>query len=140
MISGIVALVVFGLIVSIIVLFARDGGPAPADIAVSYELAWDRLDFDALWVMSGDELRDGLDKRGYVAAKRTAYAGRSDLGHLVERVDVEHEHVGIGYALVRTRVTLHGGETLHNDVALTKRSSAWVVTGYELAPGPSQTV
>ena len=72
MISAIVAVTVFGLVFSLIVLFARDGGPAPADIAVSYELAWDRLDFDTLWTLSGDELRDGLDKRAYTTAKSAA--------------------------------------------------------------------
>ena len=140
MISAIVAVTVFALIFSLIVLFARDGGPAPADIAVSYELAWDRLDFDTLWTLSGDEMRDGLDKRAYVTAKSAAYAGRTDLGGLAQRVDVDEANVGIGYATVRTRVTLHGGETIHNDVALIKRNSSWVVTGYELAPDPSQPV
>lgn len=138
MITGLVTVAVFVLVFSLIALFARDGGPAPADIAVSYELAWDRLDFDTLWSLSGDELRDGLDRRGFVAAKSTAYAGRTDLGGLAERVDVEEATVGIGYALVHTRVELRSGETIHNEVVLMKRNAAWVVTGYELAPGPSR--
>ncbi len=140
MISVIVAVTVLGLVLALIVLFARDGGPAPADIAVSYELAWDGLDFDTLWTLSGDEMRDGLDKRAYIAAKSTAYAGRTDLGGLAERVAVDEANVGIGYAMVRTRITLRSGEMIHNDVALIKRNSAWVVTGYELAPGPPQPV
>lgn len=135
MISIIVAVTVFALVVATIVLFARDAGPKPADIAVGYELAWDRLDFEALWAMSGDELRDGLDKKAYVAAKRAAYATRPDLGNLVERVDLDDVDVGIGHAHVRTRVTLHGGDVVLDDVLLTRRSSAWVVTGYVLAPG-----
>lgn len=137
MIAALVAAVVLALVISLIVLFARDAGPAPADIAVAYELAWDRLDFDTLWSLSGDEIRDGLDKRSFIAAKSVAYAGRRDLGGLAERVDVEVADVGIGYASVRTRVTLFGGETVHNDIVLTKRNSAWTVTGYELAPGPA---
>lgn len=140
MIAAIVALMVFAVVISLIVLFARDGGPMPADIAVSYELAWDRLDFDTLWSLSGEEMRDGLDRRGFMAAKSAAYAGRTDLGGLAERVDVEEANVGIGFATVRTCVTLHSGDRIHNDVVLTKRSSAWVVTGYELAPGPSRSV
>jgi len=139
-ISALVAVTVFAVVIALIVLFARDRGPEPADIAVSYELAWDRLDFDTLWSLSGDELRDGLDKRRYLAVKSAAYAGRTDLGGLATRVDVDEATVGIGHAVVRTRVTLRGGESIHNDVALTKRNSAWVVTGYELAPGPSQPV
>lgn len=140
MISVVVAVTVFAVVVATIVLFARDGGPSPADLAIAYELAWDRLDFDGLWSMSGPELRDGLDKRGYVAAKSEAYAGRADLGHLVERVDLDEVNVGIGHAHVRTRVTLHSGDVVHNDVMLTRRSAAWVITGYQLAPGPSSTV
>ena len=140
MISGIVAAAVLAVIIALIVLFARDSGPAPDDIAVSYELAWDRLDFDALWSMSGDELRDGLDKRTYLAVKHAAYAGRTDLGNLAARVDIDDVQVGIAHAVVRTRVTLHGGDVVHNVVALTKRNSTWVVTGYELAPGRSQPV
>jgi hypothetical protein len=139
-ISVLVAVTVFAVVVATIILFARDGGPRPGDIAVSYELAWDRLDFDALWSMSGDEMRDGLDRRAYIAAKSAAYAGRTDLGHLVERVDLDVVDVGIAHAHVRTCVTLHNGDQLHNDVMLTRRNSAWVVTGYELAPGPSHPV
>ena len=139
MISIIVAVTVFAVVVATIVLFARDQGPQPADIAVSYELAWDRLDFEALWSMSGDEMRDGLDKREYIAAKSAAYAGRTDLGHVIARVDLDEVNVGVGHAHVRTRITMHTGDVLHNDVVLTRRNSAWVVTGYELAPGPSRT-
>lgn len=137
MIAAVVAVTVFVVIISLIVLFARDGGPAPADIAVSYELAWDRLDFDTLWSLSGEEMRDGLDRRAFVAAKAAAYAGRNDLGGLVERVGVEDANVGLGYAVVRTQVTLHTGDTIHNDVLLSKRNSAWAVTGYALTTEPT---
>lgn len=140
MISIIVALTVFALIVATIVLFARERGPAPADIAIAYELAWDRLDFATLWQLSGSELRDGLDKQAYVRAKSTAYAGRTDLGDLARDVSVDTEAVGIAHAVVRTRVVLRDGAIVHNDVALTKRQSAWFVTGYQLAPSPSQAV
>lgn len=140
MISIIVAVTVFTVVIATIVLFARDRGPQPGEIAIAYELAWDRLDFEALWVLAGDELRDGLDKKAYVAAKRAAYAGRADLGHLIDHVDLEVVDVGIGFAHVRTRVTLHAGEVVRNDVTFTRRSSAWVVTGYALAPDPQQTV
>lgn len=140
MISAIVAVTVFAVVVATVVLFARDPGPNPSDIAVSYELAWDRLDFEALWAMSGDELRDGLDKKAYIAAKAAAYAGRDDLGNLVDRVDIAAADIGMAHAHVRTRVTLHSGDVLHNDVLLTRRSSAWVVTGYVLASDSRPTV
>lgn len=140
MIAVVVAVTVSAVIVATIILFARDSGPRPGDIAVSYELAWDRLDFEALWVMAGEELRDGLDKRSYVAAKRAAYAGQSGLGDLVARVELDDVNVGIGHAHVRTRVTLHSGDVLLNDILLTRRNAAWVVTGYALAPDRQKTV
>lgn len=133
MISIIVAVTVFAVVLATIVLFARDRGPTPDDIAVAYEWAWDRLDFDALWSLSGAELRDGLDRRSYIAAKSRAYAGRSDLGHLIDRVDLDDVNIGMAHAHVRTRVALHNGDVVRNDVMLTRRSWAWVVTGYELA-------
>ena len=140
MISGIVAITVFAVVIAVIVLFARDPGPLPADIAVSYELAWDRFDFDTLYSLSGDEMRDGLDKSAYIKVKTLAYAGRAELGHLASRVDVEEITGGLAHALVRTRVTLHNGDVVHNHVALTKRNSSWWVTGYELVASPPQAV
>jgi hypothetical protein len=139
-ISAIVAVVIFGLVITVIVLFARDPGPTPADIAIAYELAWDRLDFDTLWALSGPELRDGLDKREYVAAKARAYEDRHELRNLADHVDIDEANVGIGHAAVRTRVTLRDGAIVRNDVVLTKRSAAWVVTGYQLVANPPQTV
>jgi hypothetical protein len=139
-ISAIVAVVILILVITVVVIFAREPGPIPADIAIAYELAWDRLDFDTLWALSGPELRDGLDKREYVAAKTRAYAGRHELRNLAGHVDVDETNVGIGHAAVRTRVTLRDGAVVRNDVVLTKRSASWVVTGYQLVANPPQTV
>jgi hypothetical protein len=139
-ISAIVAVVIFALVITLIVIFAREPGPTPPDIAISYELAWDRLDFDTLWTLAGPELRDGLDKRDYIAAKTRAYEGRHELRNLAEHVDVDEAQVGIGHAHVRTRVTLRDGAVVRNDVVLTKRSASWVVTGYQLVANPPQTV
>lgn len=138
MITALVAVALGGVIVATVVLFALDRGPSPAEIAVAYELAWDRLDFDALWAMSGRELRDGLDRHAYAAAKRAAYAGQAGLGGLVGRVDLAAVDVGLAYAQLRTRVTLRSGEVVHNDLVLARRGSAWVVTAYSLTPGPAR--
>jgi len=139
-ISAIVAVVIFALVITLVVLFAREPGPLPPDIAIAYELAWDRLDFDTLWSLSGPELRDGLDKREYIAAKARAYEGRHELRNLADHVDIDEANVGIGHAAVRTRVTLRDGAVVRNDVVLTKRSASWVVTGYQLVANPPQTV
>jgi hypothetical protein len=139
-ISAIVAVVIFALVITLVVIFAREPGPMPTDIATSYELAWDRLDFETLWTLSAPELRDGLDRREYVAAKTRAYEGRHELRNLAERVDIDDANVGIAHAAVRTRVTLRDGAVVRNDVVLTKRSAAWLVTGYQLVANPPQTV
>lgn len=140
MISALVAVLVFGLVVSVVVIYARDPGPAPTDLAVGYELAWDRLDFETLFAMSGPEMRDGLEKADFVAAKRKAYEGRAELRNLVLHVEVESVADGDGYAVVRTRVSLRDGSVVHNDVTCARRNAAWVVSGYQLVPSPPQTV
>jgi hypothetical protein len=139
-ISAIVAVVIFLLVITLVVIFAREPGPTPTDIAISYELAWDRLDFDTLWALSGPDLRDGLDKRDYVAAKKRAYEGRHELRNLADHVDIDEANVGIGHAAIRTCGTLRDGAVVRNDVVLTKRSAAWVVTGYQLVANPPQPV
>jgi len=139
-ISAIVAVVIFVVVIALIVIFAREPGPAPTDIAIAYEQAWDRLDFDTLWTLAGPELRDGLDKQEYIAAKKRAYEGRHELRNLAEHVEIDEAQVGIGHAAVRTRVTLRDGAVVRNDVVLTKRSASWVVTGYQLVANPPQTV
>ena len=89
MITAVVGITVLALTIAVVVVIAKDRGPGPGDVAVAYELAWDRLDFESLYTLSGLELRDGLDRRGFVAAKRTAYEQQRDLGGLVERVGVD---------------------------------------------------
>jgi hypothetical protein len=139
-ISAIVAIVVFGLVISVVVAYALEPGPTPTDIAVAYEQAWDRLDFETLWTLSGSELRDGLDRHAYSAAKAHAYSGRAELRDLAARVEVADSTLGAGHAMVRTKVTLRDGAQVCNDVVLTKRSASWVVTGYQLVPNPPQPV
>ena len=53
---------------------AREPGPGPSDVAIGYERAWDELNFGLLWDLSGAELRDGLRRDQFIAAKRAAYA------------------------------------------------------------------
>jgi len=132
MVSGIIAVIVLGLVIALVVAVARDPGPSPEDVAVAYEDAWDRLDFEALWTLSGDELHDGLRHREFVDAKRAAYATQPGLGGLAAGVSVEQVDSGRQVALVRTRVALHDGGAAHNDVQLESRSGRWVVVGYDL--------
>lgn len=136
MISGIIAIVVLVLIVAFVVAVARDPGSPPDDVAVAYEEAWDRLDFEALWTLSGDELRDGMGRRDFVAAKRAAYERQPDLGRLAARVAVEGVDAGRHAAVVHTRVDVRDGGVARNEVHLEHRAGRWVVVGYRLL-GPA---
>ena len=70
--------VILVLLVTMWVVFAKEPGPGPADVAIAYEGAWDHLDFDLLYDLSGDELRDGLRRDRFIAAKKAAYSGAGD--------------------------------------------------------------
>jgi len=127
----VIALVV-ALVVAMIVAVARDPGPAPADVAVGYEHAWDRLDFDVVYRLSGEELHDGLARGDFVAAKRAAYDAQGQLGHLIAHAAVSEEAVAGDTARIDTRLTLRDGTTVENRVLLRRRHSDWVVVGYDL--------
>lgn len=132
MVTAIVGLVILALIIALVVIVAMEPGPPPQDVAIAYEEAWDRLDFEALWNLSGDELRDGLGRREFVAAKRAAYAGHAALGNLAGDVVVEQAQVGEAIASIETRLVLRDGSTARNDLELTKRAGKWMVVGYRL--------
>ena len=134
MISAIVAVVIFALVITLVVIFAREPGPTPTDIAISYELAWDRLDFESLFTLSGTELRDGLDRRGFVVAKRAAYAQQHALRGLVERVDVDQVANTRDAAVAITEVELHDRAVVHNRVEMVRRNGRWQVVAYQLEP------
>ncbi|MEX1009173.1 MAG: hypothetical protein WD271_15215 [Acidimicrobiia bacterium] len=139
MIIGIVLGAVIALCIALVVAVARDKGPGPGDVAVSYEYAWDRLDFDVLWTLSAKELRDGLDRKQFVAAKRAAYEQQPTLRGLVAHVGVDDASVTTSgdAALVNTSVDLRDDTTVHNVVQLARRNSRWQVVAYRLAPTSS---
>jgi len=132
MVTAIVGLAIFVLIVALVIAVARDPGPPPDDVAVAYEQAWDGLDFDALWSLSGDELRDGMGRKPFVEAKRAAYAGKPDLGGLATSVAVERFESGHQVAVVRTKVSVRNGGAAHNELQLEQRAGRWVVVSYRL--------
>jgi hypothetical protein len=138
-IAAIVGGVILALCLALVVAIARDRGPGPGDTAVAYELAWDRLDFEGLFTLSARELRDGLDRRKFVAAKRDAYEQQRALRGLVEHVGVDDVSVTSrgDAALVTTRVELRDGNVVHNLVQLARRNSRWQVVAYRLAPSAS---
>lgn len=139
MIIAVVGVIILVLILAVVVAVARDRGPGPGDTAVAYELAWDRLDFESLFTLSGSELRDGLDRHGFVAAKRAAYEDQHRLGGLVDRAGID-QAVSVGdSAVVLTRVELGDHTVVHNRVELARRNGRWQVVAYRLEPSTEDT-
>ena len=137
MIAAIVAFVVIALVLALVVVVGLEPGPDPGEIAVSYELAWDRLDFDTLWSLSGIELRDGRSRHEFMADKREAYAGQRELAGLAQDVKLDEVLRGSELAAVRTRVLLRDGTAVRNQVQLALREGTWKVIGYHLEPEAS---
>jgi hypothetical protein len=125
-----ISLIVLGVLIVVMwVAFARDPGPSPADVAIAYEHAWEQLDFDLLYDLSGNEMRDGLGRKDFVSAKRTAHVGAPTAA--ASDVVVE-EAVSSGQtALVVTRVSTDTG-SVRNNVVLEKRAGGWTVVRYGL--------
>jgi hypothetical protein len=130
--TAIIGVTILMLVISLVVVVAKDPGPSPDDVAVGYERAWDGLDFDALWALSGDELRDGMARKPFIAAKQAAYAGQQELRGLVEATTVERVEAGDQVAVVFTKVDLRNGGAAHNELQLEERAGKWVVVAYRL--------
>jgi hypothetical protein len=125
--GGIIVALVFVLWIA----FGTEPGPGPADVAIAYETAWDRLDFDLLFTLSGEEMRDGLRREQFIRAKRAAYAGAGARGRIGARVEVEDLVSTDQTAVVATRITSDEG-SVHNRVVLEKRATGWMVVGYSI--------
>lgn len=134
MITAIVGILVLVVLFAVIVAIAKDPGPGPEDVAVAYEVAWDKLDFEGLYTLAGRELRDGLDRHQFVAAKKAAYGEQRAMTGLAERVGVDDSATSGNAAIVATRVELRDGGVVHNRVDLARRNGRWEVVGYRLAP------
>jgi hypothetical protein len=141
----IVALVIIGALLFFMwVSIGREPGPGPSDVAIAYEKAWDELDFDLLFHLSGPELRDGLRREQFVAAKRKAYANADKSKRIGAHITVETSVAGQQTALVVTLVEADGG-SVRNNVMLDHSANGWLVVSYslrvdsEIAPPTSQT-
>lgn len=117
----------------LIYFIGRGTGPGPADTAVAYEHAWDRLDFATLWNLSSDKLRDGRTRADFVAGKNAAYQGEGGLARLVRSVRPEVVDVSGPLARVVTRLELADGQSVCDEMLLERVGSAWRVTAYHLA-------
>ncbi len=130
LVLGVLVLVFAGALVYVI---GRGTGPGPADTAVAYEHAWDRLDFATLWNLSSDKLRDGRSRADFVAGKQAAYQGEGGLARLVRSVRPEVVDVSGPLARVVTRLELADGQSVCDEMLLERVGSAWRITAYHLA-------
>ena len=126
-------IVVFLLLLFMWISIGREPGPGPSDVAIAYERAWDELDFSLLFDLSGPELRDGLRRDQFIAAKRAAYKDAEKHTRIGARITVETTIAGNQTALVVTRVVADGG-AVRNNVMLDHTSNGWMVIGYSLRP------
>lgn len=135
MIVAVVLVAILVLVVAMVIGVALDPGPQPGEVAIAYELAWDRLDFATLWDLSGPELRDGRTRKEYVVAKRQVYDAQPALRRLVEDVAADAVARSKRDAVVATRLELRDGGTVHNEVSLIRRHGHWQVVAYPLQAG-----
>jgi hypothetical protein len=122
--------VLFLIVLFLFYAIGMERGPQAADVALAYEMAWDRLDFDTLFDLSGPELRDGAKREGFIATKRAAYA-KAARGRLAARIAVENVTEASDAALVVTNVATDQG-SVHNNVLMERRSGRWYVVAYSL--------
>ena len=120
----------------LVVAVAKAGSPSPADTAVAYEHAWDRLDFSTLWNLSGPGLRDGRTRDQFVSDKLAAYRGEGPgVSALVRSVRPEQVDVNGPVARVLARLDLHTGESVVDEMLLERIGPAWHVTAYHISSG-----
>ena len=134
MVIAVVGAVIGLLCVALVIFVVVVPGPNAGEVALAYEEAWDHLDFEAIWALSGDELRDGLDRAAFIDAKRQAYARHPALRGIAADVAVDAVSEGQGFAVVHTRVDLRDGGQASDTLQLAKRGSRWLVIAYELEP------
>ena len=135
-------LLVFTLAAStwLVVAIGKMGSPGPADTAIAYEHAWDRLDFATLWNLSGPNLRDGRTRDQFVRDKLAAYRGEDHaLAGLVRSVQPGQVDVNGPVARVLARLELHSGETVVDEMLLERIGPAWHVTAYHISTEGSRT-
>lgn len=135
MTTAVVLVLIAGLIAGFLAAVALDRGPSVGDLAVAYERAWDRLDFATLWAVSGPDLRDGLTRRQFIAAKRAAYSTGDHPVGLVARTSLDDVAVAGEVAVALTRLDLRDGAEVRNEVRMERRMGRWEVTGYRLRDG-----
>ena len=134
MIFPVVIAVLVLLAIALLVLVGLEPDTPPAEVALGFEQARDRLDFDVLYKLSGSELHDGLGRQEFAEAKREEARDRAESGGLLRVATVESEVRERDAAVVITRLELRDGTVVHHEVRFVRRARAWQVVGYGLHP------
>jgi hypothetical protein len=126
--------VIVVLVIVMLVLVGHERGVQPADVALAYEHAWLRRDYSTLYDLSAKELRDGLARDQFVAAKRAsdakvaAAAGAQNevAGVVVDEIVQATDSASI--------VTRHAGvePPLRHRVLCERRQGRWQVVAHHL--------
>ena len=120
--------------IGLLTLLGHSEEPGPADTAVAYERAWDRLDFGTLWQLSSPTLRDGRSRDQFVRDKQAAYRQEGGgLAELVHSVRPERVEKRGPVARVFTRLELRDGQSVVDEMLLERNGASWQVTAYHLA-------
>lgn len=145
--SLVIALALVAVLAIVMLIFVGyERGPMPADVAVGYELAWQRRDYSTMFDLSAKELRDGMTRDEFIAAKRASDAKVDDARRCLEpmhEVIVDEVVAATDSALVVTRLArpsgASGGERGQPDLChrllCERRSGRWQVVAYNLLPG-----
>ncbi len=136
----VVALVgIAALAVVMLIFVGNERGPSPGDVAVAYELAWQRSDFSTLYDLSAKELRDGMARDQFVRAKRGGEPApntvRSDADPVVA-VEVDEVVAATDAASVITRLRVASGPGIRSRVLCERRNGRWQVVAHNLVTDP----
>lgn len=136
----VVVLLIGSLIASLILIIAVEPGTSPSDLAIAYELAWDRLDFATIWSLSDPSMRDGRSRREFVSGKQSENAQGVYPINLVASANVDEVAVSGEVAVAITSLSLlptAGAPSAsmgqrQNEIRMARRMGRWEVTSYLL--------
>lgn len=114
------------LLVTVIVMVAKEPGPRAADVAIGYVRAVGTGDFDARYRMIDPDLMRGRNRVDWIAAEqRRPHAAFDPNGVHAVAVDTGDEQARVDVAVNADRVVA---------VGLVLRSRVWVVATYDGEP------
>lgn len=103
----------------------------PRDVAVAYELAWQRQDWSTLFDLSAKELRDGQARDEFVVSKRASVERATAPDDPIVAVEVDEVVAATDTASVITRLRTGAG-SVRSRVLCERRNGRWQVVAHNL--------